>query len=109
MKKIGNLDWWDGDRRSRVTLLCIFCVGLVVLFVVLSPSGWVGLIPGLFIGGVNVYFSLHPDARFYPGRLATSQPRGPELHPRMLHRILFLAGGSFVIWDSIRQFLHHRG
>ncbi len=84
-------------------------MGLVFAFVVLSPSGWVGLVTGLFIGGMNVYFSLHPDSRFYPGRLVTTQPTGPEQHPRMLYRILFLAGGSFVIWDSIRQFLHYRG
>jgi len=109
MTELGKVDWWDSGRRSRATLLCAFCVGLVFLFVVLSPSGWVGLITGLFIGGVNVYFSLHPDTRFYPGRLATSQPIGPEQHPRILYRILFPAAGSFVIWDSIRQFLHHRG
>jgi hypothetical protein len=109
MTELEKVDWWDSGRRSRATLLCVLCVGLFLLFVVLSPSGWVGLTTGLFIGGVNMYFSLQPDARFYPGRLATSQSRGPELHPGILYRILFFAAGSFVIWDSIRQFLHHRG
>jgi hypothetical protein len=56
-----------------------------------------------------VYLSLHPDSRFYPGRLATTQPRGPEQHPRILYRILFFAFGSFVIWNAVRQFLHDRG
>src|SRR5262249_18527987 len=75
---------------------------------VLSPRGWVGLATGLFVGGLNVFLSLHPDSRFYPGRLGTSQPRGPELHPRMLYRILLFAAGMFVIWDSVWQFLHPR-
>jgi|SRR5580658_416955 hypothetical protein len=104
-----KVDWWDGDRRIRATLLCVFCVGLVFLFVVLSPTGLVGLVTGLLIGGVNVSLSLHPSSRFYPGRLGTTQPRGLELHPRILYRILFFIFGSFVIWDSIWQFVRHRG
>jgi hypothetical protein len=103
-----KVDWWDGDRRSRATLLCVFCIGLVFLFVVLSPTGWVGLVMGLHIGGANVCLSLHPNSRFYPGRLGTTQRRGPQLHPRVLYRILFFLLGSFVIWDSIWQFLRHR-
>src|SRR5215469_489443 len=99
MTELGKVDWWDSSRRSRATLLCVLCVGLVFLFLILSPRGCVGLVTGLFIGGVNVYLSVHPDSRAYPGRLGTSQPRGPELHPRMLYRILFFAAGSFVIWD----------
>jgi hypothetical protein len=87
----GSVDWWN----ERVLIL--------------SPSGWVGLVAGLLIGGMNVYFSVHADSRFYLGRLGTSQPRGPELRPRILYRILFFVAGSFVIWDSVRQFLLHRG
>lgn len=81
MTNLENVDCWDSTRRSRATLLCVFFVALALLFVVLSPKGWVGLVAGLFVGGVNVYLSLHPDSRFYPGRLATTQPRGPEQHP----------------------------
>jgi hypothetical protein len=109
MVKSEKVDWWDGDRRSRATLLCVLCVGLVLLFVVLSPSGWVGLVAGLLIGGMNVVLSLHPSSRFYAGRLGTTQRRGPELHPPVLYRILFFVFGSFVIWDSIWQFVRHRG
>jgi hypothetical protein len=109
MAELENVDWWGSDSRSRDTLVCVLCVGLGFALIVLSPIGWVGLVIGLLIGSVNVYFSLYPDTRFYPGRLATSQPRGPEQHPRILYRILFLAAGLLVIWDSVRQFLHHRG
>jgi hypothetical protein len=104
-----NVDWWDSSRRSRDTAVCILCVGLVFLFVVLSPRGWVGLVMGLFVGGMNVYLSLHRGSRFYPGRLGTAQPRGPERHPRMLYRIMFFAAGSFTIWNAIHEFLHHKG
>ena len=109
MAELENIDWWNSSRRSRDALLCMLCVGLAFVFVVLSPSGWTGLVVGLFVGSVNVYLSLHPDTRFYRGRLATTQPRGPEQHPRILYRFLFLAGGLLVIWVSVRQFLHHRG
>jgi hypothetical protein len=106
MTSLENVDWWDSSRRSRATFLCVFFVALALLLVVLSPRSWVGLATGLFVGGINVYFSLHPDSRFYPGRLATTQPRGPEQHPRILYRILFFVTGSLAIWDSVRQFLH---
>jgi len=109
MAELEKVDWWDSSRRSRDTLVCVFCVGLAFVFIVLSPSGWVGLVVGLFVGSINVYFSLHPDTRFYPGRLATTQPRGPEQHPRILYRIMFLAAGLFAIWNSVREFLHHKG
>jgi hypothetical protein len=110
MTEFGEVDWWDSSRRNRDTVACIFCVGLAFLFVVLSPSGSVGLVIGVFVGAMNVYFSLHPDSRFYPGRLTgRTQRRGPEQHPRILYRILFFVAGAFVIWDSVRQFLHHRG
>ena len=107
--EFGKVAWWDSARRSRATLLCVFFVALALLFVVLSPSGWVGLVKGLLIGVMLVYVSLHPDSRFYPGRLATSQPRGPEQHPRILYRIIFFATGSLVIWSSVREFLRHKG
>jgi hypothetical protein len=32
-----------------------------------------------------------------------------KLYPRVLYRILFFVMGSFVIWDSIWQFLRDRG
>jgi asparagine N-glycosylation enzyme membrane subunit Stt3 len=54
MRGLEKADWWGSSRRSRATLLCILCVGLVFLFVILSPRGWVGLVAGLFIGGGNV-------------------------------------------------------
>jgi hypothetical protein len=70
--------------------------------------GWIGR-GFVYWWRERVYVSVHPDSRFHPGRLATSQPRGPELHTRMLYRIVFFAGGSFVVWDSVRLFLLHRG
>ena len=109
MTDLGKADWWDSSRRNRMTLLCVSFVAITVLFLVLSPRGWVGLATGLFVGGLNMFLSLHPDSRFYPGRLGTSQPRGPELYPRVLYRILLFAAGTFVIWDSVWQFLHPRG
>jgi hypothetical protein len=109
MTNLDNIDWWGSTRRSRATLLCVFFVALALLFVVLSPRGWIGLVIGLFVGGVNVYLSLHPDSRFYPGRLTGTQQRGPEQHPRILYRIIFFAAGLFVIWTSVREFLHHKG
>jgi hypothetical protein len=109
MTELEKTDWWDSSRRSRDTLVCVFCVGLALVFIVFSPSGWVGLAVGLFVGSTNVYFSVHPNTGFYPGRLGTSQPRGSEQHPRILYRILFLAFGLFVIWNAVRQFLHQRG
>lgn len=109
MAELENVDWWESGSRSRDTLVCVLFVGLGFVFIALSPSGWVGLVIGLLVGSVNVYFSLHPDTRFYPGLLATSQPRGPEQHPRILYRILFLAAGLLLIWYSVRQFLHYRG
>jgi hypothetical protein len=109
MTELEKTDWWDSRRRSRDTLVCVFCVGLAFVFIVFSPSGWVGLAIGLVVGSINVYFSLHPDTKFYEGRLATTQPRGSELHPRMFYRILLLAAGLLVIWNSFRQFLHQRG
>jgi hypothetical protein len=62
-------------------------------------------IVGLFVGPINVYFSLHPDTKFYPRRLATTQPMGTEQHPLILYRILFLAVGLLVIWDSSDTYL----
>ena len=109
MTELEKTDWWDSSRRSRDTLVCVFCVGLALAFIVFSPGGWVGLAVGLLVGSFNVYFSLHPNTRFYPGRLATAQPRRPEQHPRILYRILFLVLGMLVIWTSVRQFLHQRG
>jgi hypothetical protein len=75
MTELEKTDWWDSRRRSRDTLVCVFCVGLAFVFIVFSPSGWVGLAIGLVVGSINVYFSLHPDTKFYEGRLATTQPR----------------------------------
>jgi hypothetical protein len=108
MSDFGNVDWWDSARRSRVTLACVVCVALAFLFIVFSPSGWVGLVFGLFIGTVNVYFSLSPGGKIYPGFL-TGRPSGPGQDFNMLWRMMFFAAGSFVIWDAVRQFLHHRG
>ena len=62
-----------------------------------------------------MYFSVHPDSRFYPGRLGTSKTRGPEQHPRWLYRVLFsqpgfllpgtLFGNSFITEAKSRTFL----
>jgi hypothetical protein len=46
MTNLENVDWWDSTRRSRATHLFVFFVGLALLFVVLSPKGWVGLVAG---------------------------------------------------------------
>src|SRR5215472_11028518 len=97
----------DFGHRSRATLVCVVCVGFAFLFIVLTPSGWVGLAIGLIVGGGNVYLSLHPNVKIYPGFL-TGRPRGPGQNPNMLWRMMFFAAGSFVIWDSVRQFLRHR-
>jgi hypothetical protein len=108
MTEFGKVDWWESGLRSRATLVCVLCVGLTFLFVVLSPGGSVGLVVGLLVGGLNVYFSLHPDSRFYSGG-PTGLRKGPESQPRWLYRVLFFATGSFLIWDSVHQFLRHRG
>jgi hypothetical protein len=76
MAELENIDWWDSSRRSRDALVCVLYVGVAFMFVVLSPSGWTGLVVGLFVGSVNVHLSLHPDTRFYRGRLATTQDLG---------------------------------
>ena len=108
MSDFGNVDWWDSARRSRATLVWVVCLALALLFIVFSPSGWVGLIWGFFIGGANVYVSLRPGGKIYPGFL-TGRPRGPGQDFNILWRMMFFAAGSFVICDSVQQFLRHRG
>jgi len=108
--------WWNRKSIGEMVTVAAaphscasFCVGLVFLFVALSPSGRVGSVTEFLIGGMMVVLSLHPNSRFYEGCLGTTQRRGPEFHPRGLYRILCLVFGSFVIWDCIWQFLRYRG
>jgi hypothetical protein len=108
MTEFGKVDWWESGLRSRATFVCVLCVGLAFLLVILSPSGAVGLVVGLVVGALNMYFSIHPDSRFYSGG-STARRKGRESQPRWLYRVLFFAVGSFVIWNSVRDFLNHKG
>ena len=108
MSRSGNIDWWDSGHRNRTTVACIFLVGLAFISLVFLPDGWVGSILNLFIGGMLVYLSVHPDAKFYEGGLTTRQRRGPELHPKIIYRILFFVGGSLLICGTFLGILRHK-